>query len=125
MQLILANAFSSNEFCFFISVLFSVNTFLLAAVERKFIKKLIGLQRNADNSSKIDSLWLKLCSYFWREVMFDNLSNRRKSVPSFSSLPFSWSPWGLGRNKKIAHSLNLQTFSLLYSVWCFLYKQYA
>ena len=57
--------------------------FILA---NKFIlKKLIWFQGNADNSSKIGFLWLKLCSYFSREVMFDTLSFRRKSVPPCSS----------------------------------------
>ena len=77
-----------------------------------YVKKIIGLQGNADNSSKIDYLWPKLCGYFSREVMFDTLSNRRKSVPSFSPLPYSWFPLGQGRNNKMAYSLNLQTPSL-------------
>ena len=97
-------------FLFLIVCLPNANTFLLAAVECKFIlKKLIGLQGNADNSSKIDSLWLKLRSYFSREVMLDTLSNRRKSVPSLSSLPFSWFPSGQGRNNRVAYSWNLHT----------------
>ena len=97
-------------FLFLIVCLPNANTFLLAAVECKFIlKKLIGLQGNAHNSSKIDSLWLKLRSYFSREVMFDTLSNRRKSVPPLSSLPFSWFPSGQGRNNRVAYSWNLHT----------------
>ena len=55
---------------------------------------------------------IKLCGYFSREVIFDTLSNRRKSVPSFSPLPYSWLPLGQGRNNKMAYSLNLQTPSL-------------
>ena len=77
-----------------------------------YVKKIIGLQGNADNSSKIDYLWPKLCGYFSREVMFDTLSNRRKSVSSFSPLPYCWFPLGQGRNNKMAYSLNLETPSL-------------
>ena len=40
-------------------------------------------------------------------------------------LPYSWFPLGQGRNNKIAYSLNLQTSSLLQSVWCFISKQCA
>ena len=112
-------------FLFLIICLLNANIFVLEAAERKFIlKKLIWFQGNADNSSKIGFLWLKLCSYFWREVMFDTLSYRRKSVPPCSSSPFCWLPSSQGRNQKIAYSLNLQTSSLLYSVWCFLYKDF-
>ena len=57
--------------------------------------------------------------------MFDTLSNRRKSVPSFSPLPYSWFPLGQGRNNKMAYSLNLQTPSLPLSVWYFISKQCA
>ena len=112
-------------FLFLIICLLNANIFLLEAAECKFIlKKLIWFQGNADNSSKIGFLWLKLCSYFSREVMFDTLSYRRKSVPPCSSSPFCWLPSGQGRNQKIAYSLNLQTSSLLHSVWCFLYKDF-
>ena len=112
-------------FLFLIICLLNANIFLLEAAERKFIlKKFIWFQGNVDSSSKIGFLWLKLCSYFSREVMFDTLSYRRKSVPPCSSSPFCWLPSGQGRNQKIAYSLNLQTSSLLYSMWCFLYKDF-
>ena len=120
-------------FCFFVFVLFSVFDRLFIKCKyfsigsggaQVYLKKLIWCQGNADNSSKIGFLWLKLCSYFSREVMFDTLSYRRKSVPPCSSSPFCWLPSGQGRNQKIAYSLNLQTSSLLHSVWCFLYKDF-
>ena len=73
-------------FLFLIICLLNANIFLLEAAECKFIlKKLIWFQGNAYNSSKIGFLWLKLCSYFSREIMFDTLSFRRKSVPPCSS----------------------------------------
>ena len=74
------------RFLFLIICLLNAKIFLLEAAERKFIlKKFIWFQGNADNSSQIGFLWLKLCSYFSREVMFDTLSYRRKSVPPCSS----------------------------------------
>ena len=93
-------------------VTFSSLVWFLRLFALVYVKKIIGLQGNADNSSKIDYLWPKLCGYFSREVMFDTLSNRRKSVPSFSPLPYSWFPLGQGRNNNMAYSLNLQTPSL-------------
>ena len=81
-------------FCFFVFVLFSVFDRLFIKCKyfsigsggaQVYLKKLIWCQGNADNSSKIGFLWLKLCSYFSREVMFDTLSYRRKSVPPCSS----------------------------------------
>ena len=80
-------------FCFFVFVLFSVFDHLFIKCKyfsigsggaQVYFKKIDLISRKCWQLFE-DWIFVKLCSYFWREVMFDTLSYRRKSVPPCSS----------------------------------------
>ena len=113
-------------FLFLIVCLLNANTLLLAAVECKFIFK-----KNWLDKKKMLKTFRRLviCDWNWtatfHERSFWYPIQSTKKYPFIFFFTIFLASFGSEEEQQNCLYLNLQSFSLLYSVWCFLYKQYA